>query len=677
MAFWKPGTIAPGSVVERDAQNELDSSILTTYNSFSRLSLQDQRQQLPIFANRNHILHLVETKRLLILVGQTGSGKTTQIPQYLHEAGWANAGRIVACTQPRRVAATTVAARVAQEMAVTLGEQVGYSVRFDEKWDPIRTRIKYLTDGMLLREMMVEPLLQQYSVVMVDEAHERSLNTDIVVGLLKKVMRKRQDLRVIVSSATLDAQQFRDFFISGETIAEEETAILTLDGRVFPVDVHFRLEPCSDYLLATVDAVVKIHTLEEVGDILVFLTGREEIERAVELIEQEAKNVRNIPLQLLALPLHGGMSMESQLRVFEPTPRNTRKVVLATNIAEASVTIDGIVYVVDSGFVKLRSYNPQTCTSSLVVHPISKAAAQQRAGRAGRTRAGKCFRLYTEAGYDTLRSTNVPEMQRSDLVPVALQLKALGVWNVLRFEFLSPPPAEMLARAFEILYSLNAVDDYGRLTIPYGMRLAELPIEPMMGAMLFNSVRFQCSEEIITIAAMLSVENIFVTQSGRRKEADFEKRKFSVEEGDHISYLNVYKTFLRQNQSPSFCRKHFLNYKALQKAVSVRNQLLRYIRQFSLSLTSSHDATTIRKCIASAYFSHAAMLQSDGTWRTLRGAGMSPVLHIHPNSVLLKMSPACVVYHEVVETTKSFMRDVTVIEPQWLPELAPHFYTKA
>ncbi|KAJ3023009.1 ATPdependent RNA helicase [Thoreauomyces humboldtii] len=674
MAFWKPGTVAPGSSIDRESEKEADHGI-AQHNADDGLELSQQRLKLPIYKNRNHILYLLEKYQVVVIVGQTGSGKTTQLPQYLHEAGWTANGYVVACTQPRRVAATTVATRVADEMGVVLGQQVGYTIRFDDCTDSTTTRIKYMTDGMLFRETLADPLLTRYSAIMIDEAHERTLYTDILVGALKKILKKRPELRVIISSATLDAEAFYNFFNTNDTgLPTSDTAvIMSLEGRMFPVDTLYLKEPSNDYMMSSVETVFNIHEREAPGDILLFLTGREEIDAAVDLIMERSALYKSSSHRLEALPIYGGLTFEEQLQVFEPTPRGTRKVVVATNIAEASITIEGIVYVVDAGFVKLRAYNPRTDMESLVVTNISKASAMQRAGRAGRTKPGKAFRMYTEAAFKTLPDNNVPEMQRSNLATVVLQLKALGIENVLYFDFLSPPPVENLTKALELLYSLNALDDYGRLTMPFGVQLAEFPVDPLLATMLMSSLKMGCAEDVITIAAMLSVQSVFVSPSGQRHEAEDEKRKFSVEEGDHITYLNVYNAFQKTSRSPRWCHNHFLNHKSLLRVGNIRNQLRRYLARFNLPITSSGDVDAIRKCIVSGYFSHAARLRMDGTYATVLH---NEVLHIHPGSVLRKRAPEWVVYHEVVETTKAFMRDIVVIEPDWLTELAPHFYEK-
>lgn len=629
---------------------------------------------LPIARHKQSLLYLVETYQVTIVVGQTGSGKTTQLPQYLDQAGWCENGKSIAVTQvcqnsivfsgiqpltsnlqPRRVAATTVATRVAEEMRCKIGEEVGYSIRFEDVTSAA-TRIKFLTDGMLLREALVDPLLSRYSVIMVDEAHERSLSTDVLLGILKKIMKKRPELRIIVSSATLQAEDFLRFFAGDEYKPDSEPAdlggsigrIISLEGRMYAVDTLFLENPAEDYVERAVKTVFDIHTQEAEGDVLLFLTGREEIDRAIQLISERAAYLNPKAPSLLTLPLYAGLTTDQQMYVFEPAPENTRKVIVSTNIAEASVTINGIVYVIDCGFAKLRAYNPNTGIETLTAVPISKASATQRAGRAGRTKPGKCFRLYTQQTYEQLPEATVPEIQRSNLAPIVMQLKALGVDNIARFDFLTSPPAELVIRAFELLYSLGAVDDYAKLTKPLGMRMAELAVDPMMAKVLLAAPSFQCLSEILSIAAMVSLQGtVWVQHDGDKKAAESHRRKFAVEEGDHLTYLNVYQAFVTKGKKDSkWCRDHLLNYRALLRAVSIRGQLKRYLERFGIqvdeSLSSRHSGAgmstspeQIQRCLTTGYFAHAAKMQPDGTFKTVSG-GL--ILHAHPSSLMFVSS---------------------------------------
>ncbi|PLN80916.1 ATP dependent RNA helicase [Aspergillus taichungensis] len=646
---------------------------------------------LPIARHRKSLLYLVETYPVTIVVGQTGSGKTTQLPQYLEQAGWCADGKAIAVTQPRRVAATTVAARVAEEMRCKLGEEVGYSIRFEDLTSA-STRIKFLTDGMLLREALVDPLLSRYSVIMVDEAHERSLSTDILLGILKKIMKRRPELRIVVSSATLQAEDFLRFFAGDEFQNDADSGdfggsvgrIISLEGRMYPVDILFLESPAEDYVERAVRSVFDIHLQEAEGDVLLFLTGREEIDTAIQLISERAATLHPKAQSILPLPLYAGLTTDQQMYVFEPAPENTRKVIVSTNIAEASVTINGIVYVVDCGFAKLRAYNPTTGIETLTGVPISKAAAVQRAGRAGRTKPGKCFRLYTQQAYEQLPDATVPEIQRSNLAPVVMQLKALGIDNIVRFDFLTPPPSHLVIRAFELLYSLGAVDDHAKLTKPLGMRMAELAVDPMMAKVLLSAQTFGCLSEILTIAAMVSLQGtVWVQHDGDRKSSDSCRRKFAVEEGDHLTYLNVYQAFVTKGKKDSkWCRDNLLNYRSLQRAVSIRAQLKRYLERFgiqvdeTLSRQSQRDlgkpSEQIQRCLTTGYFAHAAKMQPDGTFKTVTG-GLT--LYAHPSSLMFNRKADWVIFHEILQTgEKTFIRDVTKIEKSYLLEYAPNYY---
>lgn len=552
--------------------------------------------------------------------------------------------------QPRRVAATTVAARVSEEMRCKLGEEVGYSIRFEDLTSA-KTRIKFLTDGMLLREALADPLLSRYSVIMVDEAHERSLSTDVLLGVLKKIRKRRPDLRIVVSSATLQAEAFLRFFTGDVTSSNGDSnsnggsigRIISLEGRMYPVDALYLEEPAEDYVERAVMTVFDIHSSEAEGDILIFLTGREEIDTTIQLIADRATSLHPQAASILPLPLYAGLSSEQQLYIFEPAPENTRKVIVSTNIAEASVTIDGVVFVIDCGFVKLRAFNPKSGIETLTATPISKASATQRAGRAGRTKPGKCFRLYTEAAYGNLPEATIPEIQRSNLAPIILQLKALGIDNVLRFDFLTPPPAELVTRALELLFSLGALDDYAKLTRPLGVRIAELSVEPMMAKVLLSSPTFGCLSEILTIAAMVNLQGaVWFHHDGEKKAMDTARRKFAVEEGDHLTLLNVYQTFItRGKREAKWCRDNSLNFKSMSRAVSIRNQLRRYLERFGINVEESlavpkgaetaDKGEQIRKCLTAGYFAHAARMQPDGTFKTVNG---SMVLHAHPSSLM-------------------------------------------
>ena len=587
-----------------------------------------------------------------------------------------------------------MAARVAEEMMVKLGEEVGYSIRFEDLTSA-KTRIKFLTDGLLLREALADPLLSRYSVIMVDEAHERSLTTDILLGVLKKIKKRRPDLRIIVSSATLQAEAFAKFFSDQENSNTQEKScqIISLEGRTFPVDILYLEEPAEDYVERAVKTVFDIHANEPEGDVMVFLSGRDEIESALQLMADRSASLHPQAPSILPLPLYAGLTSEQQLYVFEPAPERTRKVILSTNIAEASVTIDGIVYVIDTGFVKLRAFDPETAIDTLTATPISKASATQRAGRAGRTKPGKCFRLYSHSTYESLSDVTVSEIQRSNLAPMVLQLKALGIDNVLRFDFLTAPPAQLMARALELLYSLGALDDYAKLTRPLGLRMAELSVEPMMAKVLLSAPAIHCLSEILSIAAMTTLQgSVWFHEDGEKRSVETARRKFAAEEGDHLTLLNVYQAFVTKGRKEmKWCRENRLNYKSMTRAVSVRAQLKRYLDRFGINTDESLASRTkindnsvknenIRKCLTTGYFAHAARMQSDGTFQPVNG---KLTLHAHPTSLLFVSSSVFkstaiphknqnrkadwVIFHEVMQTgSKTYIRDITKIEKSWL-----------
>ncbi|XP_027158941.1 probable pre-mRNA-splicing factor ATP-dependent RNA helicase DEAH9 isoform X3 [Coffea eugenioides] len=628
--FWKPGTERPRLIDDEEGGVLFysTSALSSSSSGYGFASVEKQRQRLPVYKYRTAILYLVETHATAIIVGETGSGKTTQIPQFLKEAGWAEGGRIIACTQPRRLAVQSVASRVAEEMGVKLGEEVGYTIRFEDVTNTDLTRIKFLTDGVLLREMMDDPLLSKYSVIMVDEAHERSLSTDILLGLLKKIQRRRPELRLIISSATIEAKKISSFFSPSkrrQALQTEdhgpnaEPAILSVEGRGFNVEIFYVEDPVPDYLQAAVSTVLSIHDQEAMGDILMFLTGQDDIDAAVQLLSEESRNGRN--QGLIILPLYSGLPRADQDLVFSPTPRGKRKVVISTNIAETSLTLEGIVYVVDSGFSKQRFYNPITDIESLIVAPISKASARQRAGRAGRVRPGKCYRLYTEQYFlKEMSAEGIPEIQRSNLVSSVIQ-------------------------------------------------------DPMISKTILASNQYGCSEEVITIAALLSMQSIWISARGTEKELDEVKLRFAAAEGDHVTFLNVYKGFIQSNKSSKWCHKNFINYNAMKRALEVREQLRRIAQRLGIVLKSCEgDIQVVRKAITAGFFANACRLEPysyNGTYKTVR---TSQEVYIHPSSVLFRVNPKWVIYNSLVSTDRQYMRNVISIDPSWLREAAPHFY---
>ncbi|EWC88310.1 hypothetical protein PFNF54_02916 [Plasmodium falciparum NF54] len=573
------------------------------------LPINEQRSKLPIYNLKNDLMKAIEKNNVLIVIGETGSGKTTQIPQYLHEANYTEKG-IVGCTQPRRVAAMSIAKRVSEEFGCILGQEVGYSIRFDDCTSN-DTIIKYLTDGMLLRETLSDTLLTKYSFIII---------------------------------------------------------------------LHSK-EPESDYVEASLITVLNIHLNEHPGDILVFLTGQDEINTACEILHERMKKLESMsPPPLIILPIYSSLPSEMQSVIFEPAPPGCRKCILATNIAEASLTIDGIFFVIDPGFCKIKKYDSKRDMDSLIVAPISKANAKQRAGRAGRTGPGKCYRLYTEEAYkNEMSEMSVPEIQRINLGSIVLLLKALGINDFLHFDFMDSPSVETLIHSLENLYYLGALDDNGYLT-KLGKKMANFPMEPNLSKILLTSLNFNCTDDVVTIVSMLSVQNIFYRPQNKALLADKKKNKFIMPQGDLITYLNIYNKWKENSFSNYWCHENFIQSRALKRAQDVRKQMLSIFEKYNYQVkksTSKNDATkyvNICKSICSGYFNHVCKRDTQQGYTTLL---TNQQVFIHPSSTLFNKNPLFVVYHELVLTNKEYIRDCTIIQPQWLIQLAPNLFIPA
>ena len=625
--------------------------------------LSRSRRGLPIFEYRSDFLKCIETEQVMIVIGETGSGKTTQMTQYLLEAGFCSRNRRIGCTQPRRIAARSVTQRVADEMGVVMGTTVGYSIRFDDCTSP-ETRIKYMTDGMLLREALMDSELTGYDIIILDEAHERSIHTDVMFGLLKEIVQRRKDLKLIVTSATLDAVKFSKYFF--------DCKILKIPGRTFPVQTFYSKEPEHDYLEAALTCVLQIHLTEPPGDILIFLTGQEEIDSSCQMLTNRMERLGDEAPPLIVLPVYSSLPSDKQNRIFEKTPEGSRKCVVATNIAEASLTIDGIYYVVDPGFAKIKCYNPKLGMDSLVVAPISQASADQRKGRAGRTGPGKCFRLYTEQAYQAeMMPVTIPEIQRTNLANTVLLLKAMGINDLLGFDFMDPPPEQTLVAALETLFALDALNSNGLLT-RLGFHMSEFPLEPQLSKMLLTSVDLCCSDEVVTIISMLTVQAVFYRPKDKQSLADQRKAKFSQPEGDHLTLLTVYQTWEQNQRSSLWCHDNFVHSRALRRARDVRMQLLKLMKRFDIGVISCKgDYSKVRKAVAAGFFAHAAKRDPKDGYRTLAD---DQAVYLHPSSSLFNKKPEYVVYHELILTSKEYMRNVVVIDQRWLVDVAPNFY---
>ncbi|KAF8333508.1 mRNA splicing factor RNA helicase [Cantharellus anzutake] len=523
---------------------------------------------------------------------------------------------------------------------------------------------------MLLREFLTEPDLAGYSALIIDEAHERTLSTDILFALVKDIARFRPELRLLISSATMDAEKFSEYF--------DGAPVFYVPGRRYPVDIHYTPQPEANYLHAAITTVFQIHTTQPKGDVLVFFTGQDEIETAMENINDTLHALGNKVAELTVCPIYANLPSEMQAKIFEPTPEGARKVVLATNIAETSITIDGVVFVIDPGFVKQNSYNPRTGMASLTVVPCSRASANQRAGRAGRVGPGKAFRLYTKWAFaNELEENTVPEIQRTNLGMVVLLLKSLGINDLIGFEFMDPPPGETLMRALELLYALGALNDRGELT-KLGRRMAEFPVDPMLSKAIIASEDYHCTDEVLSIVSMLSESSsLFYRPKDKKMHADKARANFVRPGGDHFTLLNVWEQWAESNYSQTFCYEQFLQFKVLSRVRDIRDQLAGLCERVEVVVQgnpNATDITPIQKAITSGYFYCTARMQKSGdSYRTMK---TQQTVYIHPSSSLFQHQPPpkFVLYYELVQTTKSYMRQLMDIKPQWLLEVAPHFF---
>ena len=632
-----------------------------------------KRMSLPVWSSRKQILELVEKNRIVIIQGETGSGKTTQIPQFLLDAGYY--GGIV-CTQPRRVAAMSIAKRVSQEMEVELGEQVGYTVRFDDKTSK-NTLIKYVTDGLLLKEATTDHTLKKYQIIIIDEAHERTLSTDILFGFLKELMEKRKELKLIIMSATFDTEKFQNYF---------DAPLAIIKGRTYPVDIIYLSSPTDDYVDCAVKKVIQIHKEEKPGDILLFLTGEEEIESACQQIREGIEELGDEVGYANVIPIYSTLPPYLQEKIFEPPPETNprgikgRKIVVATNIAESSITIDGIVYVVDPGFTKQKVFNPRGKMESLLINIISKENADQRAGRAGRTKPGKCFRLYTEESYEKeLKKSSIPEILRSNITSVVLNLLKLGIDDLVHFDFIDPPAPETMMRAIEMLNYLGAMDDDGKLT-ELGSQMNQFPLEPELSKMVLAGVKYKCINDMLTIAATLSVKSPFLRPRGKENEADSKKYQFTHHTGDHITLIMAYNAFKRNEFSKDWCRDNFINFRTMKAIDNVRGQLADILSKMNIIVPQNDFNNEIKgkrerriiKSLIAGYFAQVAHLESAGYYITVKD---NQYVFIHPSSYLHGSRKATwVLFQEFVLTSKNYIRTVTEIQPEWLLQVAPHYF---
>ncbi|KJZ79064.1 hypothetical protein HIM_01215 [Hirsutella minnesotensis 3608] len=670
------------------------------------------RKQLPIWQHRSEIQGALRDKNcnVVVLVGETGSGKSTQVPQFLYRESWCrrqkvrlpgfqdevSVGGTIAITQPRRVAATTLAHRVSREVGTPLGQPrpeglVGYSVRFDHQV-PRGTKIKFLTEGTLLQELLRDPYLRQYSAVVVDEIHERSLDVDLLVGFLKQILtgdlkaRGGIPLKIIIMSATADVDVIRRFFGANGSGHHNEDAVrvLRIKGRQFPVDVIHEPRPVPDIQDALLKRIFKIHVEEPLpGDILAFLTGQEEIESTQRLIEEYAATLASNVPKIKVCPLYGQLSMEGQRDAFLPAKASfTRKIVLATNIAETSVTVPGVRYVIDCGKAKVKKYRPRLGMESLLSKVISKSSALQRTGRAGREGPGKCYRLYTEATFDSFQEADLPEILRNDVLGAVLTMKARGIQDVLTFPLMDTPGTESIEKALLHLHFLGALADDGSIT-KAGATMARFPIPAPYGAVLLHAAKpeYDCLIDVIDIISCItSGDDIFLQlQSEEAQEEAGELRKeIQRREGDIITYLTTMQRYTAENTDRTdWCKKRRINLRNIRQAMNVRKQLRGMcLKEGLLSEAPPADpqpftpldperADVILKCFMRGFAMKTAMLAPDGSYVTIHG---KHVVAIHPASVLHGQKKEAIMFLEHVFTNKNYAKKVSAIRANWIVE---------
>jgi len=653
-------------------------------------------EDLPVLAYKENIIDLLVENRIIVVVGETGSGKTTQIPQYLLDSERFQClfenkrGLRIAITQPRRVAAVAMARRVSDERGTRLGDVVGYCIRFEDK-SGASTRLRYMTDGCLLRECLGDPNLANYDVVILDEAHERSLHTDVLFALMKRaVVNRAGQLRMLVTSATLDTGAFSQYF---------DCPVLEVPGRSFAVDLHYHPVSKTQRVEAAVNVALNLHVREGPGHILVFLTGMEECEQAVQFANGKLQSMVDGGKQVsdcLIVPLYGMMQSDDQRNVFEEVPEGCRKLVFSTNIAETSLTVAGVGFVVDCGYCKQKFFNPKTGMESLQVTEVSQVQAKQRAGRAGRTQHGKCFRLYSEESFNrSLLKVTVPEILRSNLASVSLQMKAMGIEDVVNFDFMEPPDRVRLVKSLRLLFLIGALDADGKLT-PLGERISQLPLEPQYGRVLVAAAELGCVSEALTLVSMLSSEGVWFRPSRQNaeqwEEAQAIQERFVHPLGDHLTLIRVYNMWEEDGCSPEWCKSNFLHFRALRQARDIRSQLYEQLEKVSevsvRKAIQKHERDdrdrrrgrdkgntgteeALLQSLCSGFFMQTARIcGAAGGWLIV---GENVLVKCESSSAMDGSSAEWVLYTDLVGSTVAncMMRTVSAVDHKWLQPLLP------
>ena len=620
-------------------------------------------KKLPVYEQKERILETLKSNQVIVVQSPTGSGKTTQLPVILYEAGYSQGG-MIAVTQPRRIAALSVSEFIAKQLHTTYPGLVGYKMRFEDKTDQ-STKIKIMTDGILLQELKLDPWLSKYSVIMVDEAHERSLNIDFVLGLLKRILAERKEFKVIVSSATMNAEAFSEYF--------DGCPIVTIDTITYPVAMIYdppvisagtSTDAASTALIEKIcNTVERILDNKEKGGILIFLPGEKIIKDCM-----IALNHSSFAKKIFTLPLYGRLPKDEQENVFKKPPAGRKKIILSTNIAETSVTIADITTVIDSGLAKMNFYNPRTFTSSLTETTVSKASCNQRRGRAGRTCEGTCYRLYTRKDFDTRQMYTTEEIYRTDLSEVVLQMADLGIKDFYGFDFISPPGREGIIGAVDTLNMLGALSPDNTLS-SIGKLMAAFPLEPRISRIIVEAVmRFPgVLEEALIAASFLSANSPFVLPPGEEMDARKAHHAFRDMHGDFVSYLNIFTAFKSAKNKTKFCERNYLDERIMLEIENINLQLQEIVSAMKIPLTGGGSRTDYLCCIGAGMIQFVCVRAGRDNYRSVTADHIC----IHPGSVMFRQDPLYIVAGEIVRTSRMFAMSVSPLTKSVLEQISP------
>ena len=690
-------------------------------------NLKAQILNLPIYKNKEELINLLKSPELnvIIIMGETGSGKTTQVPKIIYENFPLNNNRMICITQPRRIAAISISERVAEELDSKIGDIVGYSVRFKEKMSK-KTKIKFVTDGMLVRECILDKNLEKYNYIILDEIHERSIHTDILMMICKDLLmnKRKHDLKLIIMSATLDPKKYMEYFYT--------KALIKVQGRKFPIKVYNISEEkeennnlsknnlikdkesdyydlISKYIDRCLNCILQIvlseKEEEKTGDILVFLPGQEDIEDLQELLKSKKEEINNeLPnnnIEFKVLPLYGSLPSNQQLKIFRPLKnkkgKTIRKIILATNIAETSLTIKNIKYIIDSGFFKMRKFYPKLNIDTLKVTQISKNSALQRTGRAGRESAGICYRLYTQEEYKNFNEQTEPEILRINLRNISLQLFSIGYSNFNEINFIDKPPMDNFSNAFDDLISYGALDKENKIITSLGKKMAILPMDPIYSLILINSLDnkyHDVFDDIVSIISVLQSDNIYYNPNNLREKIEKIREKYLDPISDHLSLKNIFNEYKKSNNKEKFCKENFLNDKALAKSMEIYKQIKSYLEKIFMDEFNKKEINNqiqekieeidkyldkiknkennedknelIIDCLLRGYFNNIAKYSNDNFFETLKG---NQLCKIHPTSVLIRKPKlgkqyGYLIFNEMIITSKKYIKCCTLITPQ-------------